>query len=88
MYSINAMSDVVCYVCHAQVMNPSLRATGIAILSALGALLFGLDIGWKYVGLIDTAMGQNPLPPVSIPIPTKIGNLKWVMHLQTNKGSR
>ena len=30
------------------------------------------------------AMGQNPVPPVNIPIPTKIGHLKWVHRKPQN----
>ena len=31
------------------------------------------------------AMGQNPVHPVSIPIPTKISPKKWVVHSPTNQ---
>ena len=30
------------------------------------------------------AMGQHPVPPVNIPIPTKILRLKWVVNLSQN----
>ena len=31
------------------------------------------------------AVGQNPVPPVNIPTPTKIGSLKWVVNSPTNQ---
>ena len=41
-------------------------------------------LGWKPRSC-DTAMGQKPVPPVNIPIPTKIGS-KWVVHRKPQNG--
>ena len=34
-----------------------------------------LTCAWRAVGLV--AMGQNPVPPVNLPIPTKIDKHRW-----------
>ena len=37
--------------------------------------------------LTDLAMGQNPLPPVNIPILTKIDYIKWLVNSPTNQNA-
>ena len=42
------------------------------------------------ISLPNDKMGQNPVPAVNIPIPTKIGSLKWVVNspIPTKMGSQ
>ena len=59
----------------------------VVALAAGGQDLMGQDQARNWTASFSPwfhlATGQNPVPPVNIPIPTKIG-LKWVVHLPQN----